>query len=72
MPYNKSAYLASKKYKEKNIKRIPLDVQIDMYQEIRNAAEAKGESVNGFVKTAIRERLDREDTQEIGCVETKD
>ena len=64
MAYNKAAYLASKKYKEKNIKRIPLDVQIELYQELLAAAQEKGESVNGYIKNAIRARLEKEAGQD--------
>ena len=45
-------------YKEKNIKRIPLDVQKEKYEEIKAAAEAAGESVNGYIKTAVDMRME--------------
>jgi len=57
MSYTKESYESSKKYKEKNIKRVPLDMQIDMYDKIKQAAEMNGETVNGFIKKAIAERL---------------
>ena len=60
MPYDEKSYEASKKYKAQNIKRIPLDVQLSEYEAIKNTAAALGESVNGFIKKAIRERIDRE------------
>ncbi len=50
---------AAKKYKGENIKRIPLDVKKSFYEEIREAAESSGESVNGFIKKAIQNRLKR-------------
>lgn len=59
MAYSKESYESSKKYKEKNIKRVPLDVQIEMYEKIKQAAEANGETVNGFIKQAISDRLNR-------------
>ena len=62
MAYSKGSYESSKKYKEKNIKRVPLDVQIEMYERIKQAAEANGETVNGFIKQAISERLNRVQT----------
>lgn len=70
MAYNKAAYLASKKYKEKSIKRIPLDVQVELYQELRSAAEMKSESVNGYIKTAIRQRLERDGAEDRERTET--
>ena len=44
-------------YAKKNLKRIPLDVQIEKYAEIKAAAEAAGESVNGFIKKAVDIRM---------------
>lgn len=51
---------ATAKYKEKNIKRIPLDVQKEKYEEIKAAAEAAGEKVNTYIKKAIDERMERD------------
>lgn len=63
MPLSEKAIENKKKYtmeyKRKNMKRIPLDVQKNDYEEIKQAAEAVGETVNGFIKTAINERLAR-------------
>lgn len=49
-------------YTKKNLKRIPLNVHKDKYEEIKAAAEASGESVNGYIKKAIDERMEREHT----------
>jgi len=49
-----------KKYNAANIKRIPLDVQKTEYERIKAAAEDQGETVNGYIKKAISERLERE------------
>ena len=54
---------ANAKYSENNIKRIPLDVQKEKYEQIKAAADANGISVNGYIKKAIDERLERESTQ---------
>lgn len=51
---------ANTKYKEKSIKRIPLDVQKEKYEEIKAAADAAGEKVNGYIKRAIDERMERD------------
>lgn len=59
MPYSKGSYESSKKYKEKKIKRVPLDMQIELYEALRQAAERNKESVNGFIKAAIAERMER-------------
>ena len=43
----------------KNLKRIPLDVQKEKYEQIKAAAVRNGESVNGYIKKAIDERIER-------------
>lgn len=45
---------------KKNLKRIPLDVQKEKYEEIKAAATAAGESVNGYIKKAVDQRMDRD------------
>lgn len=44
-------------YARENLKRIPLDVQLRKYQEIAEAAAAAGESINGYIKKAIEQRM---------------
>lgn len=61
MTYNENAKKAAYKYKKANIKRIPLDVQNDEYEQIKNAATAAGESVNGYIKKAIQRRMESGD-----------
>ena len=48
------------KYAKAKLKRIPLDVQKEKYDEIKAAATAAGESVNGYIKRAVDERMERE------------
>ena len=47
-------------YAKTKLKRIPLDVQKEKYEEIKLAAEAAGEKVNTYIKKAIDERMERE------------
>ena len=47
-------------YAKKNLKRIPLDVQKEKYEEIKTASEKVGETVNGYIKKAIDERMRRD------------
>ena len=61
MPLTEAQKRANIKYKEKSIKRIPLDVQKEKYEAIKAAAEAAGESVNGYIKTAIDRRIESGD-----------
>lgn len=58
MPYNEKTYQASLKYKAQNIKRIPLDVQKDFYDELAAAATAAGEKINEYIKNAIKMRME--------------
>lgn len=56
-PENKVKY--NLEYAKKNLKRIPLDVQKEKYEEIKAAANLEGETVNGYIKKAIDERMQR-------------
>jgi len=47
-------------YAKTKLKRIPLDVQKEKYEEIKAAADHAGESVNGYIKKAIDERMERD------------
>lgn len=60
MTYTAAGYKAAKKYKADKVKRIPLDVQMTDYERIKAAAAAAGESVNGFIKKAVFERIEKE------------
>ena len=48
------------RYAKKALKRIPLDVQKPKYEQIKAAADSVGETVNGYIKTAIDERMERQ------------
>lgn len=50
-------------YAKKSLKRIPLDVQKEKYAEIQSAATAAGETVNGYIKKAIDERMERDSSK---------
>lgn len=47
-------------YQKENLKRIPLDVPKSVYEEIKAHVEATGTSVNGFIKRAISETMERD------------
>lgn len=66
MAYTKESYESSKKYKEKCIKRVPLDMQIELYEQIKQCAASGGESINGWIKMAIREKLERMQADALG------
>lgn len=50
-------YLAE--YQKSKLKRIPLDVKPEFYEAIKRAADRNEESVNGFIKRAIRAEIIR-------------
>ena len=60
MGYSENKKTYNMNYAKENLKRIPLDVQKTKYEEIKEAAGAAGESVNGFIKKAIDERLEKQ------------
>ncbi len=62
MPITEKRKESMYEYARKNIKRVPLDVQKEQYERIKAAADAAGESVNGYIKKAIDERMERETT----------
>lgn len=63
--YSESRKRASIKYAKENLKRIPLDVPNPKYEAIKAAADAAGESVNGYIKRAIDERMSRDNDTEV-------
>ena len=60
MPPTDAQKRATAKYKEKNLKRIPLDVQKEKYEEIKTAATNANKTVNGYIKEAIDEKMERD------------
>lgn len=47
----------SMEYAKQKYKRVPLDVTLEKYEEIKNASETAGETVNGYIKKAIDMRM---------------
>ena len=61
MPRTKSSNEAQYRYNQAHLKRIPLDVQKGQYEKIKAAADNAGESVNGYIKRAVADRMERDD-----------
>lgn len=55
---NKIKY--SMEYNKKNYKRVPLDISFKKYDDIKAAADKCGDSVNGYIKKAIDDRLNKD------------
>lgn len=58
---NKTKYNIN--YAKEKLKRVPLDVQKAKYEEIQAAAQNVGETVSGYIKKAIDERMERDKNQ---------
>ena len=60
MPLSDKRKESMYKYARENLKRIPLDVQKEKYDQIKVSADTAGETVNGYIKRAIDERMERD------------
>ena len=60
---SKSATRAKNKYNAKAYDRIALQVYKGERDKLRAHAEARGESLNGFINRAIRETLERDNAR---------
>lgn len=60
MPASKAQQKAVNKYMAENYDRINLTVPKGKKEKIKEYAEARGESVNGFINRAIDEAMDEE------------
>lgn len=58
MAYNKKKKDYNVEYTKKHYTRVSLLVKNDMYDEMKKAAENLDESINGFINTAISNRID--------------
>ena len=47
-------------YKREKLKRVPLELTKEKYEEVKEHAASNGESVNGFIKRAIDEMIQRD------------
>lgn len=58
MPYNPKYNEHYYKYRKEKYKRVGIDFTETDYEEIKAAADHSGDTVNGFIRKAIREKLD--------------
>ncbi|WP_026493080.1 MULTISPECIES: hypothetical protein [unclassified Butyrivibrio] len=61
MAFDKNKWM--NEYKKDTLKRIPLDVKKEKFIEIQEHAQNGGESVNGFIKRAIDETMERDNSR---------
>lgn len=62
MPSTEAQKRAVIKYKKIFLKRIPLDVQKEKYDEWKRTAESSNESLNGFIKKAVNDRINAQNS----------
>jgi predicted HicB family RNase H-like nuclease len=55
---NKDKYIAE--YKKKHYKRITLDLHNETYTKIKTICDDTNQSVNGYIKQAINDKLENE------------
>ena len=60
MPITEKQKQSAYKYKAKNIKRVPLDMQKSDYENLVIVSSMSGKTVNGYIKEAIAEKIERE------------
>jgi len=51
---------ANLKYAKEKLKRVPLDVQKEQYEQIKAAADGAGQPVNAYIKQAVLTRMESE------------
>lgn len=61
----KTSTASKQKYNEKAYDRINLTVKKGMKQSLQEAAKESGESINGYIKTAIQSRYKADTGNEI-------
>lgn len=59
----KPATIAKNKYNAKAYDRIALQVKKGEKDKIKDHAQSKGESLNGFINRAIHETMSRDETE---------
>ena len=61
-----------KEYHKNKLKRVPLDLTLEKYDELKTHTTERGETVNGFIKRAIDETIQRDtEEKEVASMEPK-
>ena len=64
MPISEKKRASNLAWDSKNLKRMSLAMRVDLYDRMKAHVTEKGESANGFITSAIAEKLDREEHDE--------
>lgn len=62
--YTESQKKASLKYAKEKLKRVPLDLEKEEYEQLLVVARSVNMSINGFIKAAINEKISNEKRQQ--------
>lgn len=63
MKLSEKAMAHKLEYARDMYKRVPLDLKKDKYNDVKRAADNAGETVNGYIKTAIDMRLSADNAE---------
>ena len=63
MPYDPKYNEVTYQYRKNKLKRVPFDMQKPEYERLKAAAESAGETVNGYMRKAVYERMQREQSE---------
>lgn len=56
--FNRNEY--QKQYRKDKLKRVSLEIPKEDYDVIKDHADSRSESVNGFIKRAVKEAIERD------------
>lgn len=59
MPYTEAQKRANEKYEREHIKRVVIKYRNEDFEPIAAAAESAGETVSGYIKQAVADRMER-------------
>lgn len=59
MPVTEAQKRARYKYEKEKLKRVPLDLKKEEYEQLKAYTERTGESVNGLIRRLIRNEIER-------------
>ena len=59
---NKKKYISE--YKKTTLKRVPLDMQLSDYEKLKSHVTKHSETINGFIKRAISETMERDNSKD--------
>lgn len=61
MPLSEKKKASNMAWDSKNLKRMSLALRLDLYERMKEHVDRQNESVNGFISSAVAEKLDREE-----------